>query len=208
LAVSEFENEINREAVILDVRTPDEFEKGFVPDSVNIGLNGQYAPWVGALLDANVPLVLVTDPGKETEAVLRLARVGYENVSGFLNGGIEAWKAAGKQIDTVQSISANDFAERLNSRPEMNILDVRKPGEVETGIIEGAQHICLSKLQNELNSLDKSQHYYIHCAGGYRSMMAASIMKKKGFEKVTNILGGMSKIKDTGIKLVSHASAL
>jgi len=202
LSVSEFENEIAKGALVLDVRTPDDFEKGFVPDAVNIGLNGQYAPWVGALLDANVPLVLVTDEGKEREAVLRLARVGYENVNGFLQGGINAWTAAGKAVDTVHSISANDLAARIHSNPELNVLDVRKPGEVESGMIAGAQHICLSALQKELHTLDQSKHYFVHCAGGYRSMMAASIMKQKGFDHVTNVLGGMGKIKETGIKLV------
>src|SRR6218665_1491363 len=202
LSVSEFENEIAKGALVLDVRTPDDFEKGFVPDAVKIGLNGQYAPWVGALLDANVPLVLVTDEGKEREAVLRLARVGYENVNGFLQGGINAWTAAGKAVDTVHSISANDLAARIHSNPELNVLDVRKPGEVESGMIAGAQHICLSALQKELHTLDQSKHYFVHCAGGYRSMMAASIMKQKGFDHVTNVLGGMGKIKETGIKLV------
>lgn len=202
LSVAEFESEIAKGALVLDVRTPDEFEKGFVPDAVNIGLNGQYAPWVGALLDANIPLVLVTDEGKEAEAVLRLARVGYENVNGFLQGGIGAWTAAGKAVDTVHSISANDLAARIHSNPGLNVLDVRKPGEVESGMIAGAQHICLSVLQKELHTLDQSKHYFVHCAGGYRSMMAASIMKQKGFDHVTNVLGGMGKIKETGIKLV------
>lgn len=170
---------------------------------MDIGLNGQYAPWVGALLDASTPLILVADEGKESEAVLRLARVGYENVSGYLEGGINAWKNAGKKVDTVESISAAKFVAELQASD--NVLDVRKPGEVESGMIENAQHICLSALQSQLKTLDKSKHYKIHCAGGYRSMMAASIMKRSGFDKVTNILGGMGKIKETGIKLVQPA---
>ena len=200
LSVEAFEAEIAKGALILDVRSPDEFEKGFVPGAVNIGLNGQYAPWVGALLDAAVPLVLVTDESKESEAVLRLARVGYESVNGFLKGGIAAWTDAGKTTDTIESISAKDFVAKLY--PSDNVLDVRKPGEVESGMIENATHICLSNLQNEISTLDKNQHYTIHCAGGYRSMMAASIMKRNGFSKVTNVLGGMGKIKETGIKLI------
>jgi hydroxyacylglutathione hydrolase len=200
LSVSEFEAQMNAGALVLDVRSPDDFEKGFVPNAINIGLNGQYAPWVGALLDASVPLVLVTDEGKEMEAVLRLARVGYENVNGYLQGGIATWKNAGKKTSTVESVSATDFVSHLKKSD--NILDVRKPGEVESGVIENAQHICLSKLQSQLNTLDKNKHYFIHCAGGYRSMMAASIMKQKGFNDVTNVLGGMGKIKETGIALV------
>jgi hydroxyacylglutathione hydrolase len=200
LSIEEFEKEIKNGSLVLDVRTPDDFEKGFIPNAINIGLNGQYAPWVGALLDSRVPLILITDEGKEKEAVLRLARVGYENVNGFLKGGINAWKNAGRPIETVKSISASDFVAALNN--QTNILDVRKQGEIESGMIENAQHICLSKLQSQLDSLDKSKHYFIHCAGGYRSMMAASIMKQKGYFHITNVLGGMSKIKETGIKLV------
>ena len=200
LSVAEFQAQIENGALVLDVRSPDDFEKGFVPDAINIGLNGQYAPWVGALLDASVPLVLVTDEGKEMEAVLRLARVGYENVNGYLQGGIVAWEKAGNKTETINSVSAKDFVGNLKKSD--NILDVRKPGEVESGIIENAQHICLSRLQSQLNTLDKNKHYFIHCAGGYRSMMAASIMKQKGFNGVTNVLGGMGKIKETGIALV------
>ncbi|MBA3972365.1 MAG: MBL fold metallo-hydrolase [Bacteroidetes bacterium] len=204
LSVQEFESQISEGALVLDVRSPDEFEKGFVPNAVNIGLNGQYAPWVGALLDASTPLILVTEEGKEAEAVLRLARVGYENVKGYLQGGITAWKNAGKATDAVHSISAEDFVSHLNAAD--TVLDVRKPGEVESGMIENAQHICLSQLQSELHKLDKNKHYTIHCAGGYRSMMAASLMKQKGFNKITNVLGGMGKIKETGIKLVQPAT--
>jgi hydroxyacylglutathione hydrolase len=202
LSITEFESEIKNGAFVLDVRSTDDFEKGFVPNAINIGLNGQYAPWVGALLDANVPVILVTDEGKETEAVLRLARVGYENVNGYLKNGMDAWKNAGKKIETIESITATDFVSRIKNDHQRHVLDVRKPSEVESGMIEGAQAICLSSLQNELHTLDQSQHYFVHCAGGYRSMIAASILKQKGFTKVTNILGGMSKIKETGIQLV------
>ncbi len=200
LSVEEFEKEISKGALVLDVRSPDDFEKEFVPNAINIGLNGQYAPWVGALIDAKATLILVTDEGKEAEAILRLARVGYENIAGYLNGGINEWKNAGKATDAVHSITAEDFVAHLSSSD--TILDVRKSGEVESGMIENANHICLSQLQSELHNLDKNKHFTIHCAGGYRSMMAASIMKQKGFAKITNILGGMGKIKATGIKLV------
>jgi rhodanese-related sulfurtransferase len=206
LSVEEFESNISKGAIVLDVRTPDEFEKGFVPNAINIGLNGQYAPWVGSLIDATIPLILVTDPEKEVEAVLRLARVGYENVKGYLDGGIAAWQNAGKKVDTINSISAADFV--ANLKPTDNVLDVRKLGEVESGMIENAMHICLSKLQAELHTLDKNKHYFVHCAGGYRSMIAASIMKQEGFTNLTNVLGGMSKINATGIKLVQPVFTL
>jgi hydroxyacylglutathione hydrolase len=206
LSVQEFESELSKGAFVLDVRSPDDFEKGFVPNAINIGLNGQYAPWVGALMDANRPLVLIADQGKEAEAVLRLARVGYEKVNGYLKGGIASWVIEGKKVETIESITAEDFVARIDS--STNILDVRKLGEVESGIIQNAQHICLSKLQGELNSLDKNKHYFVHCAGGYRSMMAASILKQKGFAKITNVIGGMGKINATGIKLVQPVHAL
>lgn len=200
LSVEEFEKEMKSGSVVLDARDADIFEKAYIPGAINIGLNGQYAPWVGALLDAHAPLLLIADEGKETEAVLRLARVGYENVHGYLKGGIEAWKNAGKKVDTIDSISAAEFVSKIDN--SSHILDVRKKGEVETGMIENAQHICLSGFQNKVDELDKNKHYFVHCAGGYRSMMAASIMKQKGFTNVTNVRGGMSKIKETGIKLV------
>lgn len=203
LTVTEFETEMAKGALVLDVRSADDFEKGFVPKAINIGLNGQYAPWVGMLIDGNVPLILVAEDGKEAEAVLRLARVGYEKVNGYLKGGISAWKNEGKKIETIESVTAEDFVAKID--PSSNILDVRKLGEVESGIVENAQHMCLSKLQTELNSLDKNKHYFVHCAGGYRSMMAASILKQKGFTKITNVLGGMGKISATGIKLVQPA---
>ena len=203
LTVTEFETEMAKGALVLDVRSADDFEKGFVPKAINIGLNGQYAPWVGMLIDGNVPLILVAEDGKEAEAVLRLARVGYEKVNGYLKGGISAWKNEGKKIETIESVTAEDFVAKID--PSSNILDVRKLGEVESGIVENAQHMCLSRLQTELNSLDKNKHYFVHCAGGYRSMMAASILKQKGFTKITNVLGGMGKISATGIKLVQSA---
>jgi glyoxylase-like metal-dependent hydrolase (beta-lactamase superfamily II)/rhodanese-related sulfurtransferase len=203
LSISEFEKEIGAGVTILDARDPDAFEKGYIPGSINIGLNGQYAPWVGALLDAHTPLLFIADEGKEAEAVLRLARVGYENVRGYLQGGITAWKNADKPMYVIESISAVEFDKRLKN--EDNIIDVRKKGEVEGGMIENAQHICLSGFQNELHTLDKNKHYYIHCAGGYRSMMAASIMKQRGYNNITNVKGGMAKIKETGIKIVMPA---
>ncbi len=203
LSIAEFEKEMGAGVTILDARDPDAFEKGYIPGSINIGLNGQYAPWVGALLDAHAPLLFIADEGKEAEAVLRLARVGYENVHGFLQGGITTWKNAGHPMDVIDSITAVEFNNRLQN--DDNIIDVRKKGEVEGGMIENAQHICLSGFQDELHTLDKNKHYYIHCAGGYRSMMAASIMKQRGYNNITNVKGGMTKIKETGIKLVMPA---
>jgi hydroxyacylglutathione hydrolase len=204
LSVEEFEAIIATGNVsILDTRTPDDFEKGFVAGSVNIGLNGQYAPWVGAVINPEVPLVLVTDEGKEEEAVLRLARVGYENVKGFLKGGIAAWEAAGKAVDTVESIDAEEFV--VFQGGDKKIIDVRKPGEWQTGVVEGAELIDLSVLNDDMEKLDKATPYIVHCAGGYRSMIAISLLKKNGFSNLTNVRGGMGKMKQAGVKTVQLA---
>lgn len=199
LSNAEFSKEIEKGALILDTRDADDFEKGFIPGAINIGLNGQYAPWVGAILEANKPLVLITEEGKENEAVLRLARVGYENVSGYLKGGILAWKNAGKPMETIEGINPIEFIKTISL--DNKIIDVRNPGEWETGIIDGARLISLNNLEKELSLLDRSQLYYIHCAGGYRSMMASSLMKKHGFTKITNVRGGINKLKEAGLQL-------
>lgn len=199
LTVAEFEKAMSNNTLILDTRSADDFENGTIRNALNIGLNGQYAPWVGALLDVNQPLLLITDEGKETEAVLRLARVGYENVKGYLKGGIRAWKEAGKPIVLVNSITAGEFATDFQKK---NVIDVRNASEWKNGVIENAQLIALADLEKQLSALNKEQHYYIHCAGGYRSMMAASLMKKHGFTQVTNIKGGIAKIQEEHVPLV------
>jgi len=204
LSVDEFEALAKSDVIILDTRTPDEYETGTVPNSINIGLNGQYAPWVGALLDASKPLLLITDEGKETEAVLRLARVGYENVKGYLKGGMSAWKAAGKTVQVTDSVNADEFAAKYKSD---NVIDVRNPGEWNNGVIESAKLIALGDLEKEMNILDKSSHYYVHCAGGYRSMMASSILMKNGFTNVTNVRGGIAKIKEAGVPVAAPVMA-
>jgi hydroxyacylglutathione hydrolase len=199
LTVAEFEKAAEAGMLILDTRTADEFETGSVKNALNIGLNGQYAPWVGALLDVNQPLFLITEEGKETEAVLRLARVGYENVKGYLKGGMAEWKKEGKPVSMVNSINAAEFAKTIHNK---SIIDVRNTSEWRSGVIENAQLIALADLEKQFPTLDKQQHYYVHCAGGYRSMMAASLMKKNGFLNVTNVKGGIAKIQEAQIPLV------
>lgn len=202
LTVEEFEKEMNSGTLILDTRSAEEFEEGSVPNALNIGLNGQYAPWVGALLDVNQPLLLIAEEGKETEAVLRLARVGYENVRGYLKGGIVAWKQKGKQVSLVDCITAADFAKNVQQK---NIIDVRNPSEWRNGVIENAQLIPLTDLEKHFSLLDKQKQYYIYCAGGYRSMMASSLMKMHGFKNITNIKGGITKIQEEKVPLVEPA---
>ncbi|MDZ4668908.1 MAG: MBL fold metallo-hydrolase [bacterium] len=198
---TEFEIEMLKGAVVLDARDADIFEKGFIPGSINIGLNGQYAVWVGSLIDHGTPIIIVSDEGKEKEAVLRLARVGYEHVYGFIKGGFESWLVQGKPIELVDSIEPNEML----GIDMHTIIDVRNPSEWQAGVMEGAELIPLSKLEQQIAHLDKNQKYLIHCAGGYRSMMAASIMKKHGFLHVKNVRGGINKIKESGFLLVIPA---
>lgn len=185
-------------ALLLDTRDPQVFAKGFVPGSINIGLNGQFAPWVGALIiDLNQPILIVCDEGKEEETVRRLARVGYDNTIGYLDGGIEAWKKAEKAPDVVNSISAEEFAKIYDSN--CKVLDVRRPNEYCTEHVVNAENKPLDFINDwtkELNSTDK---YYVHCAGGYRSMITASILHARGFDNVVEVQGGYSAIAKTSV---------
>lgn len=200
LELDEFKKLIAEGALILDTRKPDDFERGFIKGSVNIGLNGQYAVWVGTLIDIDQPLVLIVEPGMEEEAILRLARVGYENVRGYLKGGFENWD---EELEKVNSINASDVAEFMEKGDI--VIDIRKPGEFNTAHIKGAAFITLSEMPGNLKGLDKEKDYVVHCAGGYRSMIAASIMKREGFKNPINVYGGFGAIKDTGVEIESEA---
>ena len=200
LSLEAFEAATQNGALVLDTRTPNDFEQGHVPGALNIGLNGQFAVWVGTLVNINTPLVLVSQPGTEQEAVLRLARVGYENVKGFLQGSIATWQQAGKPLATVQSITPEQLVQQAQA-PQHVVLDVRKPGEYESGHVKGALHIPLANLNEQASTLDPEKTYLIHCAGGYRSMVAAAMLKQKGLHKVQNVYGGYGKIKHTAIPL-------
>lgn len=200
LTVQEFKAEVAAGALILDTRSADDFEKGFISGSLNVGLDGQYAIWVATLLAIKQPIVIVAAPGKEHESVLRLARVGYENVKGCLGGGIETWKKNGGELDSVISISCELFAKQVNTK-QVIALDVRKPSEYDASHLRESLHIQLSELNKSIDTLDKNKSYSIFCAGGYRSMIAASLLKAKGFKNIINVTGGFGKIKDTGLKL-------
>ncbi|CAN5839866.1 MBL fold metallo-hydrolase [soil metagenome] len=196
---------IDNGALVLDTRHVDEFEKAFIPGAVFIGLDGTFAVWVGTLLDMNVPLVIVADSGKEHEAILRLARVGFENVAGYLEGGIAAWKNAGMPLDNLKSVNADEFAADVRSgKSEKTILDVRRPAEWNAGHVEGADHFCLTNFSKKENlaQLSAETPYYLHCAGGYRSVIAASIMKANGFKNLVNIRKGWADIKNQDLPLV------
>ena len=196
LSPDEVKKEIANGALVLDTRIPDLFEKRFIKGAVNIGLNGSYAIWIGTLIDITRPLVFVTQEGKEHESILRAARVGYEKVKGFLKGGITSWTNSGNPIDKIQSITAGKFADTLKSEKQQ-VLDVRMPSEFETSHVKNAKHLELASLSKNISSLDKNKKYFVYCAGGYRSMIASSILKANGFENVMNVHGGFNQIKNT-----------
>lgn len=198
LSVADFIKENETGALILDTRMPAEFAKEHIPGSLNIGLNGDFAVWVGTIID-NVPLILVCDEGKEKESVLRLGRVGYDKVKGFLKGGVNAWKLAGEKTQSVRSVTAEVFAKELEKGGQP--FDVRNEGEIANGTVRDAINIPLGKLQEGLKVLDKSAHYYVYCAGGYRSMISSSILEKNGFTNLTNVEGGINAIKKTSVPI-------
>lgn len=197
LSVDEFSKAVNEGALILDTRKADDFEKGFISDSVNIGLNGQYAIWTGTLINIHQPLVLVTEEGKEHESILRLARVGYENIRGYLRGGVASWN---KKLEQVKSISANEMKSEMANGIE--VIDVRKPGEWNVSHVKDALFLPLGDMPANFKQLDKSKPYLVHCGGGYRSMTAISLMKRNGFTNLTNIYGGFGAIQNAGVNVV------
>ena len=184
-------------ALILDTRNSGDFAKGFVPQSINIGINGDFAPWVGALIaDVNQPIVLITEIGKEEETVTRLSRVGFDNILGHLKGGFDAWKVAGFDVDTVNRISAEQFEKEVKIG-ESTIIDVRKEGEYEAEHIEDAYSKPLAYINNWVKDINPNQHFFLHCAGGYRSMIAASILQARGYRNFSEIDGGFNAIAKT-----------
>ncbi len=191
-------------ALVLDTRGAQTFKDGFVPRSINIGIKGDFAPWVGAMItDVKHPLLLVTDEGMEDEVVTRLSRVGYDNVLGYLRGGIAAWKASGKDVDTIESISAEEFAKRFHAN-KLRVVDVRKDGEYEAEHVDGAWHASLQYINQNLAAFSKEETNYIHCAGGYRSMVAASLLKARGWQNIVDVAGGFNAIKKTDVKVTDY----
>jgi hydroxyacylglutathione hydrolase len=186
-------------AVILDTRNAADFSKGFVPQSVNIGLAGDFAPWVGALIaDVKQPILLVTEAGKEEEAVIRLSRVGFDNVLGHLSGGFESWKESGKESDTVNRITAAEFAAQFKAG-ESKVIDVRKESEYEAEHVQDAYSKPLAYLNDWVRDIDPGEHFFMHCAGGYRSMIAASILQARGYRNFSEIEGGFKAISETAV---------
>ncbi len=186
-------------ALMLDTRDPQSFAAAFIPNSINIGIDGSFAPWVGTLVpDIKQPILLITGPGREEEVVIRLARVGYDFSIGYLQGGIDAWKAAGKEVDHIESITADELAERLKRDGQANILDVRKESEYSAEHLLSAENVPLDFINENMDQVDKDKPYYVHCAGGYRSMIFNSILRARGYDNLIDIKGGYKAIRDSG----------
>ncbi|MDA7559104.1 MBL fold metallo-hydrolase [Flavobacteriaceae bacterium] len=202
LNLNEFEQlTMQKNVLILDVRSPSEYVTSHIPNSIFIGLNGAFAPWVGALIiDLKQPILLIVPEGKSKEAITRLSRVGYDNTLGYLSGGIKKWKTAGKPIETMTSISAKELAKK-NKLETLSILDVRKDGEFKSSHIKNVQHFSLDLINKQLHDISPNNTYYIHCAGGYRSVIAASILKANGFKNIVDIAGGFNALKETDMPL-------
>jgi hydroxyacylglutathione hydrolase len=199
LSVDDFKKEMTKGALVLDTRKADDFEKGYIPGAINIGLNGQFAVWVGTLIKINQPLLLVTEVGKEQETVLRLARVGYENVVGYLKDGIGSWK---EKLEKVKSITAQEMKPEMEKGAE--VLDVRKPGEWNTSHLKEAAFLPLANMPANFENLDRDTTYIVHCGGGYRSMTAISLMKNHGFKNLINVYGGFGAMQNVGLEIVTE----
>lgn len=197
LSVDEFETAAEETgALILDTRNATEFHKGFIPQSINIGLKGDFAPWVGSMIvDVQQPILLVCDDCTEEETITRLSRVGFDNVLGYLKGGFESWKNSGKEIDTIHRISPEEFAEKFNENSK--VIDVRKEGEYAAEHVNDAYSKPLAYINDWVGNINPDEHFFLHCAGGYRSMIAASILQARGYRNFTEVEGGFNGIKKT-----------
>jgi glyoxylase-like metal-dependent hydrolase (beta-lactamase superfamily II)/rhodanese-related sulfurtransferase len=207
LTTEEFELIANETgALILDTRSANDFRMGFIPNSINIGIEGSFAPWVGALIPGvNQPLLIISDKGREEEVVTRLARVGYDNTLGYLNNGFESWVAAGKEIDTIDSIAAEELSNQLTK--DTIIIDVRKQSEFQAEHVEGAINLPLDFINDHLAEIPKQGKVFIHCAGGYRSMIAISILKARGWDNLIDVSGGFKAIAETAIPRTNFVCA-
>lgn len=194
---------------ILDTRHATLFTQGFIPGSISIGLEGRFAEWAGSLLPFDQNIILVTEPGKEKESIIRLARVGFEKIIGYLDGGYEAWVNAGERIDMIVDVEADELAMDLPFDENLVVVDVRKETEFGNGHVKDAVNIPLNDMMDpgSMANLEEHHNIYVHCAGGYRSVIAASLIKRQGIHNLRNILGGWNKIKEQGDKIPTETSA-
>ena len=205
LTAEEFELVANEtHALVLDTRDAEDFSKGFIPNSVNIGLEGSFAQWVGEMIpDVKQEILLITDEGKEEEALTRLSRVGYDQTIGYLKGGFKTWKEAGKEVDEVQRITPETFEKNLKTG-KMKVIDFRKKSEYDSEHVVDAMNIPLNQINQSLAQISKEEPFMIHCAGGYRSMIAASILKQRGWNNIVDVRGGLDAIKKTSVPLTEY----
>lgn len=209
LSVTELKEKKAEDIWIIDTRNRTDFTQGFIPSSIFIGLEDRFAEWAGSLIPFNQPIVLVTEEGKEEEAIIRLARVGFENVQGYLNGGFDAWSNAGERIDMIIDIEPDELAMDMPHDTKLEVIDVRKESEYDAGHIKGARNSPLNELMDPLNIalIDDEHNLYVHCQGGYRSVIASSILKKHGYNSLRNILGGFAALQgQKGLKIVTTQS--
>jgi glyoxylase-like metal-dependent hydrolase (beta-lactamase superfamily II)/rhodanese-related sulfurtransferase len=192
-------------ALILDTRDPDRFSEGFIPNSINIGVNGNFAPWVGALIpDILQEILIVAEEGREEEVITRMARVGYDFTIGFLKGGFEAWEKAGKETDYIPSISVGELAEKMNTNKSIHILDIRKSSEYQSEHLFNVENAPLDYINESMLKVDRNKTWYVHCASGYRSVVFISILKARGFSNLVNVKGGFKALKESGEFKVSE----
>lgn len=205
LSVSAFEAAANETgALVLDVRHQDKFVAEHVPNSIFIGIEGGFAPWVGALIkDVEQPILLIVEDDVIEEAITRLSRVGFDNILGYLDGGLENWKKEGKDVESIDSIPADQFASQFE-KGGRKVFDVRKPGEWEAQHVAGAKNTSLGELNNHLAEFPKDDKFYIHCAGGYRSVIAASILKSRGIHNMVDVKEGFDAIQETAVNITNY----
>lgn len=211
LSIAQVKKAIADGILILDTRASDMFTSGFIPTSISIGLEGRFAEWAGSLLSFDEPMIIVADEGKEKETIIRLARVGFSKVNGYVDGSFEAWKKAGEEIDMIINIEADELAMDIPFDENLVVLDVRKPTEFADGHVKNAMSIPLEEMRDPaiLSELEEDQNIYVHCQGGYRSVIAASLLKKQGIHNLHNVLGGWNKIKEQSkIKTEKESSVL
>lgn len=186
------------EALVLDTRSPQKFSEGFIPNSINIGVDGNFATWVGTLIpDIKQQILLVTDPNREEEVITRMARVGYDHCIGFLEGGFDAWKAEGREVDIIERVTADQLAAIMQANPDTTVVDVRKKSEYQSEHLEGVENAPLDFINDSMLRIPKDKTVYLHCAGGYRSMVFASILRARGYDNLIDVIGGFKALKES-----------
>ncbi|RYY69135.1 MAG: rhodanese-like domain-containing protein [Chitinophagaceae bacterium] len=211
LSVDELKAKVKEEAIVLDTRHADEFTQGFIPGSIFIGLEGRFAEWAGNLLPFDQKIVLITAPGKEEETVVRLSRVGFDKMEGFLKGGFNSWLKAGEKVDMIIDVEADELIMDIPHDPNLKVVDVRRETEFADGHLANALNLPLNEMTDvaELAQFEDNENLYVHCAGGYRSVIAVSLLKRQGIHNLRNVLGGWGKIKEQEkAKIVKEARVL